>query len=113
MVTAMVGAAANGIYAISYKVPTVLSAMSTVFNQAWSYSAIKEDKSEDRVSFNNRMFDKIFRLQIILTTGLLMVIKPFIAVYVSDAYYTSWRYTPGLPEPCFPPYKKSCFSSRS
>ena len=96
MVTAMVGAAANGIYAISYKVPTVLSAMSTVFNQAWSYSAIKEDKSEDRVSFNNRMFDKIFRLQIILTTGLLMVIKPFIAVYVSDAYYTSWRYTPYL-----------------
>ncbi len=96
MVTAMVGAAANGIYAISYKVPTVLSAMSTVFNQAWSYSAIKEDKSEDRVDFNNRMFDRIFRLQIILTTGLLMVIKPFIAIYVSDAYYTSWKYTPYL-----------------
>lgn len=96
MVTAIVGAAANGIYAVSYKVPTVLSTMSTVFNQAWSYSAIKEDKKEDREEFNNRMFSMLSCFQFVITAGLLLIIKPFMRIYVSENYYTAWEYTPYL-----------------
>ena len=96
MVTAMVGIAANGIYAVSYKVPTIVSTMSTVFNQAWSYSAIKESKSKDSEEFNNRMFNSFFQFQILVTSGLLLIIRPFIKVYVSAAYYESWKYTPYL-----------------
>ncbi len=96
MITAMVGAAANGVYAISYKVPTAVSAMSTVFNQAWSYSAIKEDKSSDREAFNNKMFDKLISFQVLATSSLIMVIKPFLKVYVNDNYYSAWKYTPYL-----------------
>lgn len=40
MVTAMIGAAANGIYAISYKIPSMIQIFSNIFNQAWTYSAI-------------------------------------------------------------------------
>ena len=96
MVTAMVGIAANGIYAISYKVPTIVSALSTVFNQAWSYSAIKEDKSSDREEFNNRAFNAFVNFQAIITGGLLMIIKPFLSFYVSADYFEAWRYTPYL-----------------
>ena len=96
MVTAMVGIAANGIYAVSYKVPTIVSTMSTVFNQAWSYSAIKESKSQDSEEFNNQMFDSFFQFQILVTSGLLLIIRSFIKVYVSAAYYESWKYTPYL-----------------
>ena len=96
MVTAIVGAAANGIYAVSYKIPTVLSTLSTVFNQAWSYSAIKEDKKEDREEFNNRMFSMLSCFQFVITAGLLLIIKPFMRIYVSENYYTAWEYTPYL-----------------
>ena len=48
MVTAMVGVAANGIYAVSYKVPSLVQTIMGIFNQAWSYSAIRENSSEDR-----------------------------------------------------------------
>lgn len=96
MVTALVGVSANGIYAVSYKIPTVLSTMSTVFNQAWSYSAIREDKKEGREEFNNRMFSIFACVQYVITAGLLLIIKPFMHIYVSDSYYSAWEYTPYL-----------------
>ena len=93
MVTSMIGLSANGIYAISYKIPSAISTMSTVFNQAWSFSAIKEDKSEDRLSFNQRMYDSLFSAQILITGFLITIIRPFIRIYVSSAYYDAWQYT--------------------
>ena len=96
MVTAMIGIAANGVYAISYKLPSILSALSTVFNQAWAYSAIHEDKSDDRVAFNNNMYDKLVRFLLIVTIFLMCVMKPFMKIYVSEAYFGAWEYTPYL-----------------
>lgn len=96
MVTAMVGIAANGIYAVSYKLPSILSALSTVFNQAWAYSAIHEDKSDDRVAFNNNMYDKLVRFLLIVTIMLMCIMKPFMKFYVDSAYYEAWMYTPYL-----------------
>lgn len=96
MVTAMIGIAENGIYAISYKLPSILSALSTVFNQAWAYSAIHEDKSDDREAFNNNMYDKLVRFLLIVTVVLMCIMKPFMKMYVSAAYYDAWKYTPYL-----------------
>lgn len=96
MVTAMVGVAANGIYAISYKIPSILSTLSTVFNQAWSYSAIREDKSEDREEFNNHMYDNLVSFQFLITAILLFITRPFLRLYVDKAYYEAWKYTPFL-----------------
>lgn len=96
MVTSMIGIAANGIYAVSYKIPSILSSLSTVFNQAWSYSAIHENTSKDSVEFNNLMFDKLVRFQLIITVFLMGVMKPFLKIYVQPAYYEAWKYTPYL-----------------
>lgn len=97
MVTSMIGIAANGVYAVSYKIPSILSSLSTVFNQAWSYSAIHENKSSDRERFNNDMFDNLVRFQLIMTIFLMAIIKPFLRIYVRQpAYYEAWKYTPYL-----------------
>ena len=96
MVTAMISVTANGIYAISYKLPSALSALSTVFNQAWSYSAIHENKSADRVEFNRNMYDKLLRFLLIVTSLLMCVMKPLMKIYVAPAYYEAWIYTPYL-----------------
>lgn len=96
MVTSMIGIAANGVYAISYKLPSILSALSTVFNQAWSYSAIRESKSDDSDKFNNNMYDKLVRFQLIITVVLMCIMKPFLKIYVQPEYYDAWKYTPYL-----------------
>ena len=96
MVITMINTAANGIYAISYKLPSILAALSSVFNQAWSYSAIHEDKSDDREAFSNKMFDKLVRFNLLINVALMCIMKPLMRVYVEDAYFEAWMYTPYL-----------------
>ncbi len=96
MVTAMIGAAANGIYAISYKIPTLLSTIASIFNQAWSYSAIKENESKDREKFNNKAYYGLLAITAIASLGMMLIMKPFLSIYVSKTYYTAWKYTPYL-----------------
>lgn len=96
MVTAMVGVAANGIYAISYKLPSILSVLSSSFTQAWSFSAIKENESEDIVSFSNNMYRRFLGLQMIATIALMCIMKPFMRIYVAPEFYDAWKYTPYL-----------------
>lgn len=96
MVTAMIGSAANGVYAISYKIPTLLSTISGIFNQAWGYSAIKEDESKDREEFNNKVFEGMTAAVFASAVGMMLVIKPFLKVYVEKSYFSAWKYTPYL-----------------
>ena len=96
MVISMIGASANGIYAISYKIPSAISTMSVVFNQAWSYSAIHEENSSDKNSFNEKMYNYLFELQLLITSILLFAIKPIMRIYVAESYFTAWEFVPPL-----------------
>ena len=42
MVKWFLGSDANGIYAVAYKIPTILTILATVFMDAWQLSAIAE-----------------------------------------------------------------------
>ena len=96
MLTSIVGVAATGIYAVANKIPSLVSVISTIFNQAFSYSAIKENESEDRNAFNNRIFEYLLSLVIFTGIVLIILIKPFMSIYVSDEYYEAWIYAPTL-----------------
>lgn len=96
MVTYMIGAAANGIYAVSYKLPTLVSTLTGIFNQAWSYSAIREEGTRDETEYNNKMFKTLSAIAFMMGIGLLLLTKPFLRVYVADSYYDAWKYTPFL-----------------
>lgn len=96
MVSTMVGVAANGIYAISYKLPSIVSIVTSVFNQAWSYSAIKEEGAKDETKFNNKIFVYLTSVSMFIGIALCTFMKPFLTIYVSNAYYEAWKYTPFL-----------------
>lgn len=96
LITALLGAAANGIYAVSYKIPSVVSVIASIFNQAWGYSAIHEDESEDRDSYSNAIYKGLAAVSVISGIALLLIMKPFMSVYVEASYYEAWRYTPFL-----------------
>ncbi|MDO4986748.1 MAG: polysaccharide biosynthesis C-terminal domain-containing protein [Candidatus Saccharibacteria bacterium] len=96
MVTEMIGQSANGIYAVSYKIPTILSSVSSVFMQAWLFSAIKNNESEDNTKYTNKVFNA---LAVILTgTSIIILtfVRQFFKIYVSAEYYTAWEYVPTL-----------------
>lgn len=50
------GTAINGIYAVSYKIPTILSTIQTIFYNAWSISAITEFDKDDRDGFIGNIY---------------------------------------------------------
>ncbi|MDO4596047.1 MAG: oligosaccharide flippase family protein [Coriobacteriaceae bacterium] len=96
IVTAMLGAAANGILAVAYKIPSIISVVANTFTQAWSYSAIREDASDDRDQFTSNVFDKLVLSAGLLTLFLMMVIRPVTLLYVSPDYASAWQYSSWL-----------------
>ena len=96
LITALLGAAANGIYAVSYKIPSVVSVIASIFNQAWGYSAIHEDESEDRDRYSNTVYKGLVAVSVVSGIALLLVMKPLMRVYVEASYFEAWRYTPFL-----------------
>lgn len=96
MVTSMIGVAANGVYAISYKLPNLISTFTGIFNQAWQYSAIREESSYDKEEYVNRVLETMIVSVMLIGIGMLTFIKPFLRLYVSLDYYLAWKYTPFL-----------------
>lgn len=96
MVTSMIGVAANGIYAISYKLPTLISTFTGIFNQAWSYSAIKENGSTDEEKYNNSVLNHMISIVMLISVAMMVIIKPFLKIYVQENYFEAWKYTPFL-----------------
>lgn len=96
MIATMVSSAQAGIYAISYKLPTLVSTLTGIFNQAWGYSAIHEHGSTDESEYNNRVFVALISFAMLMGIGMLTIMKPFLRVYVEQSFYEAWKYTPFL-----------------
>ena len=96
VITAVIGASANGIFAIAYKIPSLMSTIAGIFNQAWSYSAIRENESEDKEIYTNKIYEGFFMIISLSALGMMMILKPFMKIYVSEIYYYAWKYTPYL-----------------
>lgn len=96
LITMFLGTAANGLYAIANKIPTLLNTFVNVFQQAWQISAIKSDDEEDKVAYNNRMFRVYYKLILLASSFLILVLKPVMKFYVSPEFFESWLYSPAL-----------------
>lgn len=98
MVNGFIGSEANGIYAVSYKIPTVLTIVSSVFMQAWQFSAVTEshgDKKEHAEFFGGvwRSFQAVMFLA---GAFIIAFAKPAIEILSTADYYEAWQYVPVL-----------------
>lgn len=100
MVTRMINIEANGIYAVSYKLPIMISTFSHIFNQAWSYSAIKEEGAVDESEYNNRVLKFLTSGAMLVGITITAITKPLLKIYVSESYYSAWKYVPFLAIGC-------------
>lgn len=91
-----VGASANGIYAVASKIPSIISMLTSVFSQAWQLSSYEEYESEDRERFYSNIYNMYFTLMFIVSSSILVVLKPLISIFVSEAYFSSWTIVPFL-----------------
>ena len=86
----------NGIYAVAAKIPTILTTLSSIFIQAWQVSAIRESDSEDKDVFHTKIFDGLLFFNFLAMSGILVILKPLLAVTINSDYTNVWKYVPFL-----------------
>lgn len=94
MVAYLLGNDANGLYAVAYKVPSIVVLVSGIFMDAWQMSAITE--TQGRGSFFTRVFRSYTSLLFITGSGIILFSKVITKLLVSEAFYPSWQYIPFL-----------------
>ncbi len=91
VVTAFLGVSMNGIYSAATKIPTLYSTAYSIFNMAWTESAVRSFDTENPGEYYSKMFRFMFNFLIgvillLLAATPLMFYVLFDAKY-NDAYY--------------------------
>lgn len=98
MVSEMISVEANGIYAVSYKLPTFLTLLSTVFMQAWQFSAVTESEKDkkEHIDFFSKVWGSFQSVMFIAGSFVVALSIPLIKILTTDAYFEAWKYIPLL-----------------
>jgi O-antigen/teichoic acid export membrane protein len=92
----MLGTEANGLYAISYKIPTIITLISSIFTEAWQISAVGEKSIDEREKFFTNVFKSYASIIFIAASALILFVKVITKLLVSNSFYPSWQYVPFL-----------------
>lgn len=96
VVTYMCGIAANGLLAISYKLPNIINMFQSIFTQAWQISAVKEYGKDQTVLFYGSTFNVINTLMCIACAWVILFTRPLAHLLFANDFYDAWRYVPFL-----------------
>lgn len=95
IVTWLCGVAANGIYSMAYKIPSVLNIFQSIFSQAWTISAVKEF-NESGTDFYCKVYKAYNCGMVIICSALIVVDKVLAKFLFAKDFYIAWRYAPFL-----------------
>lgn len=96
MITSSYGTGINGIYAVSHKIPTIITIVVEVFFQAWQISANKEFESKDISKFYSQVFKYLFSFVFIICAILMSCCKIITKIVVGSEFIEAWYYMPTL-----------------
>ena len=98
MVTGFIGSEVNGLYTVSYKLPTLITLISTVFMQAWQFSAVTESEGDrvEHIKFFGQVWQSFQSIMFLVGSVIITFSKPLIAILTDKAYYDAWIYVPIL-----------------
>ncbi len=87
----------NGLYAAAYKIPTLLTYVVTIFNDAWKLSAVAESDNRDECT---RFYSGVFKyyISVMFAGGAILSVgaQVFAKILFADSYYDAWVYIPIL-----------------
>ncbi len=96
IVTGLLGAQTNGLYSIAYKIPTIITAVSGIFMQAWQLSAFSNEDMRTKARFYSTVFDGYQSVLFAIGAGTVLLIKPLTTLLLDKEYFSSWVYVPYL-----------------
>lgn len=95
-IVGFVGLAANGLYAVATKLPTIINVFYTIFSQAWQISAVEEYRKNRHSRFFSDVFSADVGLSVILIGAILIILRPIMTIFVASEYFDAWKIVPAL-----------------
>ena len=96
MLSSFIGTAANGIYSVANKFPTLLTNIYNVFNLSWVESASENSKDIDRDDFFSQTIDSIFRICSSFCLIIMSAMNIIFKFMIDNSYEEAYNYIPLL-----------------
>lgn len=90
------GLAENGIYSVASKIPSILNIFQTIFNQAWTLSAVKDFDPDDKNRFFTNTYKAYNCMMVIVCSGIIVSDKLLAKFLYAKDFYIAWKYVPWL-----------------
>ena len=96
ILTYFAGVSAVGVYAVSSKIPTIISTLSSVVSRAYSISAIKDFDRDDKDGFLGKSYALISGCSV-LACSFLIIVNVFLSkILFSNDFFAAWLFVPPL-----------------
>lgn len=96
VVTLFCGIGINGIYSVASKIPSILSVVQSVVNQAWTVSAIEEFDPEDSNGFFSNMYAGYNCIMVMACSFLIVCNLLLSKLLYANEFFSAWQYVPFL-----------------
>lgn len=90
------GIAANGLFAVASRIPSLLNIVNQVFAQAWQLSAIEEYESKNKSEFYSNIFKYLSSVMFLATSGIIVILKKTFEILFASDYFSAWKIVPFL-----------------
>ena len=94
IIIVLLGLEFNGVYAVAYKISSVIYLLNRVFNLAWQDQLIANEQEESR--YNSKIFNRLTLTLLALAIGVTVFMKPLLRLVVEESYFIVWKYVPFL-----------------
>ncbi len=96
IVTAVCGVSVNGLYAVSYKIPSLITTMSSIFSNAWQISAVDGFGSETNRKYFSDVYQRYSAACMMLAAILISCNRFVCHIAFSKDFYSAWIFVPIL-----------------
>ena len=85
-----------GVYSVAYKIPSIMSTVTSILLNAWEISAVDEFGTEKSRKFFSQMYKHYFEILTILCVLIMMLVKPLASILFQKDFYSAWLFVPAL-----------------
>lgn len=85
-----------GVYTVASKIPSMITTVASIFIEAFNISYLKEYEKGTSKMFYNNIFKAFNIFMPLAVSVVLLIIRPFMYIYVSDDYYSAIQVIPYL-----------------
>lgn len=87
---------ANGVYAVAHKIPTIISVIYGIFQQAWQLTTFELETKEERSNAYSKIFELLTGIMFCVAAVLVIVNRLYVTFLCEETYISAWKISPIL-----------------